>query len=276
MPDESSRFQLNGEPLFHFMGTSTFANTSWCPACAGSRSVRPTRPSTRSATSAAASPPASGPVLFSGQGQGGQGWWSSAPAASGSTCQAGAKMVCQQDHRRGHQRRAGRRRGALDDGLHQPQGRRRVVDPSSTAMTDGGADVLLRVRRQCAADAPGLTAASAGALHHHRRGGRRQEIARLPARHRPQVGRAAFGGARGRTDVPKIVDWYMDGRSCRRRADHPKLPLGASTRFRRLMRRANPSAPSSVLKEVLTDGPPCSMPSGLHREVTWPGAALLP
>jgi S-(hydroxymethyl)glutathione dehydrogenase/alcohol dehydrogenase len=23
---------------------------------------------------------------------------------------------------------------------------------------------------------------------------------------------AAFGGARGRTDVPKIVDWYMEGR----------------------------------------------------------------
>ena len=23
---------------------------------------------------------------------------------------------------------------------------------------------------------------------------------------------SAFGGARGRTDVPKIVDWYMDGR----------------------------------------------------------------
>jgi S-(hydroxymethyl)glutathione dehydrogenase/alcohol dehydrogenase len=22
----------------------------------------------------------------------------------------------------------------------------------------------------------------------------------------------AFGGARGRTDVPRIVDWYMDGR----------------------------------------------------------------
>ena len=24
--------------------------------------------------------------------------------------------------------------------------------------------------------------------------------------------RTAFGGARGRTDVPKIVDWYMDGK----------------------------------------------------------------
>ena len=23
---------------------------------------------------------------------------------------------------------------------------------------------------------------------------------------------SAFGGARGRTDVPKIVDWYMDGK----------------------------------------------------------------
>ena len=23
---------------------------------------------------------------------------------------------------------------------------------------------------------------------------------------------AAFGGARGRTDVPRLVDWYMDGK----------------------------------------------------------------
>ena len=23
---------------------------------------------------------------------------------------------------------------------------------------------------------------------------------------------SAFGGAKGRTDVPKIVDWYMDGK----------------------------------------------------------------
>ena len=30
----------------------------------------------------------------------------------------------------------------------------------------------------------------------------------------------AFGGARGRTDVPKIVDWYMDGQDQHRRADH--------------------------------------------------------
>jgi hypothetical protein len=27
-----------------------------------------------------------------------------------------------------------------------------------------------------------------------------------------QLARTAFGGAKGRTDVPKIVDWYMDGK----------------------------------------------------------------
>ena len=28
----------------------------------------------------------------------------------------------------------------------------------------------------------------------------------------PRCGGTAFGGARGRTDVPKIVDWYMEGK----------------------------------------------------------------
>ena len=30
----------------------------------------------------------------------------------------------------------------------------------------------------------------------------------------------AFGGARGRTDVPKIVDWYMEGKIADRPDDH--------------------------------------------------------
>jgi hypothetical protein len=44
---------LNGQPILHYMGTSTFATTSWCPRSRWPRSG-PTRPSTRSATSAAA------------------------------------------------------------------------------------------------------------------------------------------------------------------------------------------------------------------------------
>ncbi len=53
-----------------------------------------------------------------------------------------------------------------------------------------------------------------GRIDHHRRGAVRHRD-----RHRPfqlVTGRvwrgSAFGGAWGRTDVPRIVDWYMDGK----------------------------------------------------------------
>jgi S-(hydroxymethyl)glutathione dehydrogenase/alcohol dehydrogenase len=53
-----------------------------------------------------------------------------------------------------------------------------------------------------------------GPVDHHRRGEAGQEIATRPFQ--LVTGRVwkgtAFGGARGRTDVPKIVDWYMDGK----------------------------------------------------------------
>ena len=48
--------------------------------------------------------------------------------------------------------------------------------------------------------------------HHRRRAARAQEITTRPFQ--LVTGRVwrgtAFGGARGRTDVPKIVDWYME------------------------------------------------------------------
>ena len=40
----------------------------------------------------------------------------------------------------------------------------------------------------------------------------------------------AFGGARGRTDVPKIVDWYMEGKINIDDLITHTLPLDASTR----------------------------------------------
>ena len=54
----------------------------------------------------------------------------------------------------------------------------------------------------------------AGAIHHHRCGRRRAGNLHpaVPAGHRPVWRGTAFGGASGRTDVPKIVDWYMDGK----------------------------------------------------------------
>jgi S-(hydroxymethyl)glutathione dehydrogenase/alcohol dehydrogenase len=53
MPDATSRFSLDGKPILHYMGTSTFSNYIVVPEIAWPRSAR-TRPSTRSATSAAA------------------------------------------------------------------------------------------------------------------------------------------------------------------------------------------------------------------------------
>ena len=51
-----------------------------------------------------------------------------------------------------------------------------------------------------------------GRVDHHRRCrlGPGDFDAAVPARHRRVWKGSAFGGARGRTDVPKIVDWYME------------------------------------------------------------------
>ena len=53
-----------------------------------------------------------------------------------------------------------------------------------------------------------------GREHHHRRRRAGQEIATRPFQ--LVTGRVwrgtAFGGAKERTDVPRIVDWYMDGK----------------------------------------------------------------
>ena len=53
MPDGTSRFSIEGKPIHHYMGCSTFANFTSCLRLRSQRFAR-TRPSTRSATSAAA------------------------------------------------------------------------------------------------------------------------------------------------------------------------------------------------------------------------------
>ena len=74
----------------------------------------------------------------------------------------------------------------------------------------------LRVRRQRRSHAPGarVLPSRLGRLGDHRRRRRRagDQDAAVPAGHGRVWKGTAFGGARGRTDVPKIVDWYMDGK----------------------------------------------------------------
>jgi S-(hydroxymethyl)glutathione dehydrogenase/alcohol dehydrogenase len=78
----------------------------------------------------------------------------------------------------------------------------------------GGADYYLRLHRQRPGDAPGAGGLPPRLGHErdHRRAPAGAEISTRPFQ--LVTGRVwkgtAFGGARGRTDVPKIVDWYME------------------------------------------------------------------
>jgi S-(hydroxymethyl)glutathione dehydrogenase/alcohol dehydrogenase len=74
----------------------------------------------------------------------------------------------------------------------------------------------LRGHRQCRGHAPGarVLPPRLGRVGDHRRRGRGPGDPHPPlsARHGRVWKGTAFGGARGRTDVPKIVDWYMENR----------------------------------------------------------------
>ena len=102
-------------------------------------------------------------------------------------------------------------------------------------LTDGGADYsfecvgnvkLMRQALECCHRGWGVSVIIGVA-------GAGQEIATRPFQ--LVTGRVwkgtAFGGARGRTDVPRIVDWYMDGKIDDRPADHAQAAArSASTR----------------------------------------------
>ena len=121
------------------------------------------------------------------------------------------------------------------DALRQPEGgrgrsgRRYLVE-----LTDGGADYSFECIGNVEDDAPGAgvlpqglgPVASSSAWP-----ARAQEIATRPFQ--LVTGRVwkgtAFGGARGRTDVPKIVDWYMERQDQHRRPDHAHAAARATS-----------------------------------------------
>ena len=102
------------------------------------------------------------------------------------------------------------------DPLREPEGSRRRSRAAPRRLTDGGADYsfecvgnveLMRQALECCHRGWGVSVIIGVA-------GAGQEIKTRPFQ--LVTGRVwkgtAFGGARGRTDVPKIVDWYMDGK----------------------------------------------------------------
>jgi S-(hydroxymethyl)glutathione dehydrogenase/alcohol dehydrogenase len=217
MPDGTSRFSLDGKPIYHYMGTSTFANHTVLPEIALAK-INPAAPFDKvcyigcgvttgigAVINTAKAEPGCNAVVF---GLGGIGL----NVIQGLRL-AGANMIVGVDL------------NPEKKAWGEKFGMTHFVNPSEidgdlvghlVELTGGGADYsfecigntkVMRAALECCHKGWGesiiIGVAGAG-----------QEISTRPFQ--LVTGRVwrgtAFGGARGRTDVPKIVDWYMDGK----------------------------------------------------------------
>jgi S-(hydroxymethyl)glutathione dehydrogenase/alcohol dehydrogenase len=217
MPDGTSRFSLNGKPLFHYMGCSTFANFTVLPEIAVAK-IRPDAPFDKvcyigcgvttgigAVINTAKVEPGANVVVF---GLGGIGL----NVVQGARM-AGANMIVGVDIN--PKRKALAEKFGLTHFVN-PKDLKGDVVSHLVEITGGGADYsfecvgnveLMRQALECCHRGWGVSVIIGVA-------GAGQEIKTRPFQ--LVTGRVwkgtAFGGARGRTDVPKIVDWYMDGK----------------------------------------------------------------
>jgi S-(hydroxymethyl)glutathione dehydrogenase / alcohol dehydrogenase len=218
MPDGTSRFSSRGREVYHYMGCSTFANFTVLPEIAVAR-VRQDAPFDKICYIGCGVTTGIGAVIFTAK------VWPGANVAVfglggiGLNVIQGARMV-------GADRIIGIDINPAKAPVAQKFGMTDFINPNETGMgkvvqaimdlTGGGADFsfdatgnvhVMRQALECSHRGWGesiiIGVAEAG-----------QEIATRPFQ--LVTGRVwkgtAFGGARGRTDVPKIVDWYMQGK----------------------------------------------------------------
>ena len=218
MPDGTSRFSIGKTKIHHYMGCSTFANHSVLPEIALAK-VRDDAPFDKicyigcgvttgvgAVINTAKVEPGANVVVF---GLGGIGL----NVLQGARL-AGANMIIGVDLYPA--REAIARRFGMTHFINPKDLGDKDIVAHIVELTDGGADYSF----ECI----GNTTVMRQALECCHRGwgqsiiigvaGAGQEIATRPFQ--LVTGRVwkgtAFGGARGRTDVPKIVDWYMDGK----------------------------------------------------------------
>ncbi len=216
MPDGSSRFSIGGKPLLHYMGTSTFANHIVLPGIALAK-IRPDAPFDKVCTIGCGVTTGVGAVLFTAKVEAGANVAVFGLGGIGLNVIQGARMVGA-DKIIGIDINPAREAMARKFGMTHflnPKDHANIVD-SIVQLTDGGADYsfecigntkVMRQALECTHKGWGrsiiIGVAEAGA-----------EISTRPFQ--LVTGRkwegTAFGGARGRTDVPRIVDWYMEGK----------------------------------------------------------------
>jgi len=216
MPNGSSRFSLGGKEILHYMGTSTFANHTVLPEIALAR-IREDAPFDKVCYIGCGVTTGIGAVLFTAKVEAGANVVVFGLGGIGLNVIQGAKMV-------GADKIIGVDLNPEREALARKFGMTHFVNPKDVEnvvdhiiqLTDGGADysfecigntTTMRQALECCHKGWGqsiiIGVAAAG-----------QEIATRPFQ--LVTGRewkgSAFGGARGRTDVPKIVDWYMEGK----------------------------------------------------------------
>ncbi|HRD70776.1 MAG TPA: S-(hydroxymethyl)glutathione dehydrogenase/class III alcohol dehydrogenase [Legionella sp.] len=217
MPDGTSRFQLNGKPLYHYMGTSTFANYTVLPEIALAK-IRKDAPFTTVCYIGCGVTTGLGAVLFTAKVEAGSRVIVFGLGGIGLNVIQGARMV-------GATQIIGVDINPARKEMAMKMGMTDFVNPTEISgdlvghlveLTHGGADYTF----ECVGNVNLMRQALESC---HKGWGVSTIIGVAPAGHeistRPfqlVTGRvwqgSAFGGARGRTDVPKIVDWYMDGR----------------------------------------------------------------
>ena len=216
MPDSTSRFSIGGKPLFHYMGTSTFSNYTVVPEIALAK-IREDAPFDKVCYIGCGVTTGLGAVIYSAKVEAGANVAVFGLGGIGLNVIQGARMVGA-DKIIGidinPQREAMARKFGMTHFIN-PQDVPNIVD-AVVQLTDGGADYsfecigntkVMRQALECTHKGWGrsiiIGVAEAGA-----------EISTRPFQ--LVTGRkwegSAFGGARGRTDVPKIVDWYMEGK----------------------------------------------------------------
>src|SRR6202521_664144 len=215
MPDGTSRFSFRGKPVLHYMGCSTFANFTVLPEIALAK-IRADAPFDKVCYIGCGVTTGIGAVINTAKVEPGSRVVVFGLGGIGLNVIQGARMV-------GASQIVGVDLNPARRALAQKLGMTDFVNPNEgsgdlvahlVALTGGGADYsfecignvkTMRQALECCHKGWGVSVIIGVA-------GAGQEIATRPFQ--LVTGRvwkgSAFGGARGRTDVPKIVDWYME------------------------------------------------------------------
>jgi S-(hydroxymethyl)glutathione dehydrogenase/alcohol dehydrogenase len=241
MPDATSRFSIDGKQILHYMGTSTFSNYIVVPEIALAK-IRDDAPFDTVCYIGCGVTTGVGAVLFTAKVEAGANVVVFGLGGIGLNVVQGAKMV-------GAGKIIGIDLNPAREAIARRFGITHFIDPRQVdnlvdaivQLTDGGADYsfecigntqTMRQALECCHKGWGQSVIIGVA-------GAGQEIATRPFQ--LVTGRVwkgtAFGGARGRTDVPKIVDWYMERRINVDELITHKLPLAQINEGFELMRR---------------------------------------